>query len=121
MKTRITEEQLVELAKKAKPVPVLPEQQTDNKNELSASVLQFINDIGIKRGRNEVPVNSLFEAYAMHSDSHVNLNYFQISMGKLLKRISGNFKVNMKIITIVEKVKEFKDEQKKEIKVSRTE
>jgi hypothetical protein len=113
MKKELTEEQLIELARKAKPVPVPIDGKKRGKPKKDiSSVMNFIQDIGIEPGRNEVENKLLYNAYRAYCDHPVESSYFHTEMNKILKRSNKVFyKVNMKIITILEKVKELKNEQ----------
>jgi hypothetical protein len=119
MKKELTEDQLIELARKAKPVPV---EHTDRKKggpkKDVSSIINFFQEIGIARGRNAVDKKLLYDAYCMYADSPLSRELFSNEVGRFLKIDNNAYKVNMKIITILEKVKELNDDKAKQDEVS---
>lgn len=116
MKKEYDLEKLIELAKKAKPVPVEVHEvrkRTVHKNS-GNSVLDFVRAAGIKRGRNEVDSQLLYNAYSHFAADPVSAQVFNREMQKILHLDGVNYKSNMKIITIEEKLKEYKNDSQKE-------
>lgn len=116
MKKEYDLEKLIELAKKAKPVPVeVHKVRSRAKLRVTGdSVLDFVRAAGIKRGRNEVDSSLLYNAYTNFAKEPVSEQIFNREMQKILHLDGVNYKSNMKIITIEEKIKEYKNDSQKE-------
>lgn len=115
MKKQLSTQQLIELAKKAKPVPVGIEQdrRAGGKKIVAPLVVKFIQDTGIQAGRNPITFITLYDAYCLYTDMPVAFRAFKREMKKLNKTSTAEtIKLNMKEITILEKIKDLRHEEK---------
>ena len=115
-KIDISEKDLIALARLAPRVEPLPEGREIKKNikDFSAiPITEFISTIGIQKGRNDVHNTSVYEAFLLHSNLEMSRSKFNLKFGKVIgKQKKEHYKLNMKAITLLEKVKEHKQYEK---------
>lgn len=104
--SELTEQELIDLAKQAKPVPVSVLDKKKTNPVPTKNVIEFFDKVGLKPGRNEVPKENIFQIYEKLYSGTLTQLQFTREMGKIFKSKSLNFKCNMKLITIEEKLKE---------------
>lgn len=107
----MTEDELIALARLAKPVEVVPEKKGKNKrpHTLYSNFAEFIAYSGLKAGKNLVDSNALYNAYLMWAKDPMPKEQFVKSCRDFLKEPQrGFFKVNMAVVTIIERIKERK-------------
>lgn len=114
MKKNYSIEQLIELAKKAKPVPPEVHDVRRTPKVGGTTVVTFVNYLGIKPGRNEVDHKMLYNTYRNFTENPVNLTTFNREMQKMFKMDGVNYKLNMKIITIDERLREAQNDTPQE-------
>lgn len=108
---------LIELARKAKPVPVEdgPKKRgSPKKNKQFSSIVDFMASTGLKPGRNEADKVLVYEAYCEWASLPSTRQSFFGEMNKYFKK-SGDkyYKLNMMPITLIELVKRIKNEENK--------
>lgn len=115
----IPEQVLIALAKKAPKVEPEPEfSETQGRSKLKENkndprVIEFLDLIGVKPGRNHVMIDALLEAFNNYHSNKINITNFRASLKAIYKFYSDkSVKLNMSTITILEKAKEIKHHEK---------
>jgi hypothetical protein len=114
MNKDLTDQELIELAKKAKPVPVEEDKPkkmgAPKKKRIFSALSDFMAATGLKPGRNEADKVLIYEAYCEWADNPATRNAFYLEMNKYFKKSSEPYyKLNMMPITLMEIVKEIKN------------
>lgn len=111
----LTEEELIELARKAKPVPVKIH-GADGKIQTKYtgdSVPKFLTETNLKPGRNKVELKEIYNAYVTWAKDPMHINGFTKEIAPFFKKSKdGYIKTNMKPITLFEVIKELKKNEK---------
>lgn len=103
------DDELIELARLAPPVPVKIESIGSKTRERNASsVLEFVSDIGLKPGKHDVIFKNIYNAYLEWATKPLTEQRVKKSFSEHFKQTEVGFKLNMKPITIMEIIKEIK-------------
>jgi hypothetical protein len=112
---KFTEEELIELARKAKPVPVKID-GADGKLQRKHSgdpVSLFLTETGLKPGKNKVELKEIYNAYVTWAKDPMNIKGFTKNLSPFFEKVkNGYIKTNMKPITLFEKIRELKKNEK---------
>lgn len=118
----LTDDELIELAKKAKPVllndnDIKPIKKNSKVNFEKSPLFHFISKIDLKPGKNTVESKVIYELYMVWaSENALPDRHFFIEFAKFFKsrKISGKrcYKLNFKSATIMQRIEELKNEEK---------
>lgn len=106
----VSDETLIELAKKAKPVPVGKVLPTD---EGAITIHNFLRELDIKPGRNNFDSELLYDAYVEYTSEPLSNDYFSKHMNKIFKTNSDgtSYRVNLLPMTLLNRMKEKQHEE----------
>ena len=113
MSEELTIEELIELAKKAPPVPVGSEFENTTAKLNHSSIADFLSKTGLRPGRNEMNFTDLYEAYRSCSNLPMDIKNFKKGMNSMFKKATNKYyKTNMKLITLQEIIKGLQTSEK---------
>lgn len=111
----LPEDQLIELARQAKPVPVPFEQENRRGVSIYSTVAEFLTATGLKPGKNEVDLVSIYNAYLSWATRPMPEDNFKRFIKKIFNSSKiRTIKVNIHPITLMEKIKGMKNAKEKQ-------
>lgn len=115
MNKKIPDDILIKLARLAPKVEPSPEgKKIKGHKSAFTTVGEFLEVSGLKPGRNLIPTSSIYEAYQLWANVPMDEHTFAKKLRNHLPVQENQRKANMKSITLIEKMKEIKSEEKRQ-------
>ena len=111
----ITDEELIELAKKAKPVPVSHRLNKVGDEGIS-SIHNFLRELKIESGKNKFDMELMYDNYVEYIAEPLTDKVFLKHMKKIIKTTSDglHYKTNITPMTLLKRMKELLNDEEKD-------